>query len=738
MGPDDIKRLRVQALAMAPSILPELIGGRPHGREWHAERKANGGLGDSWKFNLDTGLWSAFGEGLSGHDLIGLWAAVRHLNQGVAADEIAARIGFGSDTPVLERTRLPSPREAPQESIPADAPDIPPSPGLGPPTAVYAYGDAFRVLRFDTPDGNKTFRQFTWRRGKWHAKGPGDERPPFRVEELRKHRDAAVLIVEGEKTCLAAAGAMKSHVVLTYAGGVGAWSKTHWECLKDRDVLLWPDADEPGRKAFAQLAEKLAPIAARVRIVNPDGQPEGWDLADAIAEGWDFLRIADYAKAHVRAILVEPTPTAEPLNAAEPSHEGSGASTAGPVSEYIPNAERDDDYPAGVPPRSAVVVWQELRLDGPGDGKAPYATLSNVSQIIQLADAFRGQIWFDTFRERIYHSLRGAAQAWTDIDSMRVLTYIQQTLLLPKVTLSTVHDAVAHAAHSNPRNSVQDWLKSLKWDGTNRLETWVGDCLGVELTEYAMAVSRNWPISMVARAFQPGCQVDTMPVLEGKQGKGKSSVLAILGGDWYSSCGLAFGDKEFLQTIQGKWLIEIPDMAGFGKREHSQIIACITTRSDYYRTSYGRFPEDHPRKCVFSATSEKDDYLTDARGFRRYWPLRCGDIDLNALREQRAQIFAEAHQSFMAGASYHEMPSAQTVAEQSARHSADVWTDDVLNYVMRAGRGEAMFARDILVHGLEVKVDKLDHSAKTRVGNILRDNGWIPTVRDGRRGWVKY
>jgi putative DNA primase/helicase len=215
---------------------------------------------------------------------------------------------------------------------------------------------------------------------------------------------------------------------------------------------------------------------------------------------------------------------------------------------------------------------------------------------------------------------------------------MQQQMQLHRMHLMLVQEAVMHAAECNQRNSLTDWLDSLVWDQNERLDTWLFDCLGAERNPYNDAVARNWPISMVARAYRPGCQVDTMPVLEGKMGRGKSRFLDVLADPWFAAIQIAFGEKDFFQAIQGRWLIEVPDMSGFSRREHTQILATITTRVDVYRKSHGRITEEHPRVTVFAATSENDEYLQDSRGRRRYWPLRCGDIDLDALHNQREPL----------------------------------------------------------------------------------------------------
>jgi putative DNA primase/helicase len=270
----------------------------------------------------------------------------------------------------------------------------------------------------------------------------------------------------------------------------------------------------------------------------------------------------------------------------------------------------------------------------------------------------------------------------------------------------------------------------LQWDGTPRLRDWLCDYLGVARTEYTMAVAQNWLVSMIARAFKPGCQVDTMPVLEGMMGRGKSSALALLGGEWYAALPDAFGSRDFLQAIQGTWLVEIPDLAGFSKREHSHIIAIITNRSDRYRAAYGRWVEDHERQCVFAATSEKDDYLSDSRGIRRYWPLRISHIDLDALAKVREQLFAEAVIKYQGGAGWYDTPVEETRAAQIERRDDDPWTETVMAWCCVQ---EEINVGDVLTSCLQIEKGRQTQIEKRRVASILRDAGWrsLNTYRHG-------
>jgi hypothetical protein len=499
-------------------------------------------------------------------------------------------------------------------------------------------------------------------------------------------------------------------VVVSWAGGAKAVKQTDWSAIADREVIIWPDADAPGISAAEQIAEILKSFHARVRILRPPaGTAEGWDIADGIASGMQTDELYEFIRANTPGAAAKPT---------------------APIGELITSNERIDDenYPEGQPPRSSLTIWQSLPL-AKDKQNVPHANLSNGSVMLRMLDDFRGKIWLDTFRDQIYHTLRGSPQQWTDADTRRITSFFQQAVNLPNFAISTVEDAVQHAAECNPRNSVQEWLERIEWDGVERLSTWSSDLLGVDYNDYTKAIARNWLIGMVARAYQPGCKMDHMPVLEGRQGLSKSSFLEVLGGEWYKSLPMQFGDKDFLQAIQGAWLVEIPDMTGFSQREHSHILATITIRQDEYRKSYGRRVESHPRVATFCATSERNNYLKSMNGRRRYWPLKCTDIHLDGLRAERDHLFAEAVIAYRAGEPWWIMPE-EADAEQRSRSEPDPWAARVIEiaetYYEQAGYDVklAQITCSMLLEKIGVSLDRQTHKERIRVGDIMEENGW--------------
>lgn len=722
------------ALAAGETLLPRWIGGKRVGQEWVGERTRNGGIGDSWSINLHNGKWRHFAGSESGSDIISFYAAVFRVNMGAAFHAVQGALGGASSVPVLPMRSHDLEPESKADPIPEDAPALTDHPDYGPATATYRYGDRFVVTRYDFLDGEgnpqKIFAQWTWRRGKWAKQGPGSNRPLYHAHEFARDAGARVLVVEGEKCVEAARRVLSGFTVTTWAGGAQAWRHSDWSPLAGRDVIIWPDADPVGREAAAELAASLASSVERVRIVNPNGADPGWDIADAIdKEGWGVKQLSEFMQAHFAepALAKNETPTA-----IDPEPEGTKAPRNKPqTSSRTINAD-------GV---SHLVTWDTLRL-AKKDGGVPYVSTANGSAVLQRHPTFTGKIWFDDFGGEVFHTLRGEPQPWTDMDTRRVTVFIQEQLDLHKFTVSMMNDAVMHAAECNIRNPVTEYLNSLEWDGENRLNTWLSDCAGVEFNAYSEAVACNWLIGMVARAYRPGVKMDNMPVLEGLSGLNKTQLLEVLGGDWYKALPMEFGSKDFKQALRGAWLVEIPDMTGFGRVAHSQVLAELSIPIDHYRQSYGRRSQKYPRTCVFAATSETSDYLPDYRGKRRYWPLRCTDIDLDILRRSRNDLFAEAVARYREGAKWYVMPEG-TADEQLARTTADPWEVYVMAYAEEIHKQSLVLSdkvlrtEDILVEALGKRVSELTQADKRRVALILKAGDFEQPSTGLHRHWRK-
>lgn len=299
----------------------------------------------------------------------------------------------------------------------------------------------------------------------------------------------------------------------------------------------------------------------------------------------------------------------------------------------------------------------------------------------------------------------------------------------PDATRSTVTDAFQAVAAANTIDPVKDWLLDLVWDGRPRLSSWLTNYLGVEESEYAAEVGRRWLISAVARALSPGCKADSCLVLEGDQGSGKSSVLRELAGPNFFGDALPdISNKDAKQFLRGKWIIELAELATLNRSSFEAIKAFISRQVEQYRPSYGRKDITEPRRCVFAGTTNRDDYLRDATGNRRFWPVRTGLIDLEAVKRDRDQLWAEAVHAYQSGEPWWLTAEVAEIAalEQSERGEDDPWMVVIVEYC--ASR-EAVACKSILAEGIGIPSERMSQRETKRVAGILRALGY---KRDGQ------
>ena len=238
---------------------------------------------------------------------------------------------------------------------------------------------------------------------------------------------------------------------------------------------------------------------------------------------------------------------------------------------------------------------------------------------------------------------------WTDVDTscLKVHLDIHYTVFPDRVLVSCF-DKIAQLRKFHP---VRDYLESLQpWDGVCRIESLLQRCLQADDSEYTRAVARKVFCAAVARVLQPGVKFDSILVLDGAQGIGKSSLFRELAGPEYYSETLSLtdmSDKSGAEKLQGFWIVEIGKLAGMRKADIEKVKAFLSTTDDAYRPSYGRVVESHPRQCVIVATVNGDrGYLRDTTGNRRFWVVKCRQTEqakkFSFSPEERDQIWAEA------------------------------------------------------------------------------------------------
>lgn len=532
--------------------------------------------------------------------------------------------------------------------------------------------------------------------------------------------DTRILIVDSDANREAAAAAFPTYHVVYPGCELHLLGRKERKQLAGRHVTIWPTAGERTQAQAEACAAVVHGHAAAIRIVRPNGSPEGlcvaseyWQRSDeARAEliGWVKQHAADYV------------PPAEP-------------ETPPPAKRGKPRTKPDGSPPKGTQiDASAFVSWEQMGLLCNNNG-VPHSNLDNITRILTTHPDIVDRIWYDEFHDQVFSTLfTEQPVAWTEQHDSRLTILIQSRLRMHKITTNMVREAVSTVASINVRNEPREWLLSLKWDGEPRLEHLFSDGFGSVFDEYTAAVGRCFLVGMVARILDPGCKMDNAPVLEGSQGVGKSSGLAILGGKYFTESHESVTSKDFFQALQGKMLVEISEMHAFSRADVLRVKGVISCATDRYRASYGRYTRDHPRRCVFAGTTNIDDWNEDETGARRFWPVRCTEVDKHWLARHREQLFAEAVALYSRvpasadyeirvaeGAAWWDVPQVAAAQQQERRRNADEWEEPIAKYC--EGRDQ-VFPSEIYDAILGLKLSEIDKKTQMRVAKCLKLAGY--------------
>lgn len=300
--------------------------------------------------------------------------------------------------------------------------------------------------------------------------------------------------------------------------------------------------------------------------------------------------------------------------------------------------------------------------------------------------------------------------------------------------------AVSVIAYENRYHPVKTWLRALPaWDEAERVDTFLTKyipCNGDE--ELRAVVGRRFLVSLVRRIFEPGCQSDQLLVLEGDQGIYKSSAFrALVGDEWFSDASFNVEDKDAVMVIFSKWLIEFGELSTLDRTTAEHTKAFITRRSDRIRAPFDRKAKDYPRQCLFVGSTNKDEYLKDDTGNRRYWPFKVvSNCEIDLIRRDREQLFAEALYLYECGeVTYLKEPRliAKMKVQQAAREMQDVLVEHIDSVVVSLIKAKPALAEGFTMHDLfetgKLTGVKLDQYNTSRVGSALRKLGFTNKLR---------
>jgi predicted P-loop ATPase len=335
--------------------------------------------------------------------------------------------------------------------------------------------------------------------------------------------------------------------------------------------------------------------------------------------------------------------------------------------------------------------WRNLlERTSPQSGEKVKATAGNVKLILECAVS-PALVLRNKFTDR---DVYGCATPWggrkgyelRNIDLIKIKMWLSKHYRFEPNT-NLVEEVVQYIAEENAFHPVREYLAKLKWDGVKRADYWCEKYLGATgPKEYVHAVSRKVLVALVARVLEPGVKFDHVLILQGKQGTGKSTTLRNLvgGGEFFSELQADIGDKDIVQQMKGKWLLEIGELSRLNGAELEHVKEFVVRQEDRVRMPYDKRTEAHPRQCVFIGTTNQEEFLKDDTGNRRFWPLSVSRCDFEGVKEVQAQLLAEAMVLYAEGEALYlddEKTREQSEQQQKERMVSDVWEDQVFDYL---------------------------------------------------------
>lgn len=509
-------------------------------------------------------------------------------------------------------------------------------------------------------------------------------------------------------------------------------------------VPTYQPCDEPGRYTYTEgsTAAGVVIYDDKFSYSHHATDPASGQLCNA----WDLVRLHQFAE------LDEDTDPDKPASQ-RPSYKAMAqlAAADDKVKAQLV-ADRTAEAAADFEAAPEDADWtRKLKITEKG-GIAQ--TIENVVLILTHDPKLAGAIAYNEMDHNIvavssvpWNSAKGPRQ-WVDADDAALRYYLEKTYGISGK--DRIFDAVNVVAQQASFHPVREYLDSCTWDQVPRAETLLIDYLGAEDNEYTRAVTRKTLAAAVARIYRPGCKFDYMLTLRGRQGLGKSALIAKLGGPWFSDTFTTMQGKDAYEQVQGVWLMEVGELAGMRKAEAETIKLYISKQRDRFRPAYGRRLQEFPRQCVFIGTTNETQFLRDTTGNRRFWVVDTPNEPAKSLWDDLTPetvrlIWAEAAEVYKAGETLYlprkleqvarevqeayeeENPKAGIIVDYLDRLLPENWpnmdTYSRRQWLETGGEGtvqrQTVCTLEIWAEALDGNPDKLDRYAAKEIRDIM-------------------
>jgi predicted P-loop ATPase len=612
--------------------------------------------------------------------------------------------------------RLPAPGESPQlEPLARDTPKNVPSKAEQ--QITYEYSDTQKVVRYEwldetNPKGrDKTYRQFHIDPDGKKVWTKGDARwPAYRIDEvvelLKTVPDGEPIIIltlEGEPNVELARSISVAGLTLQGSNWSDPETQKMLETLratgKNVSIAKLHDNDDTGikkGKGVGLVAQHIQfpCIVIDPRVIYPD-IPEKGDIREILeAIGPDeFLKRLESEIASQAVAMAAIEEKSVSLQQSKPS------SAEPPVSG-------NNSLPA--------VCKNEVLINKISTEWGNRLRFNEMTQQVEMdGDAANIDV------EKAY--IRAAKELRLDIDKQKA------------------SDIVAVCAQENRYSPVREYLNSVAGGEQINLESLAERYFGTDNPFHAILLKRTL-IAAVARAFKPGCKVDTMCILQGGQGALKSTFWQTLAGEtWFTDNLSEASEKDEKLKLRRYWILEFSEFETVYKRKDvEQLKAFLSSRIDSLRRPYGRSLEDFPRTSIFVGSTNRQEFLNDPTGGRRYWviPVVAETIPIQTLEEERDRIWAAAVAAYRSGEQWWLTREEDKLLEEANKgwQSSDTWEVVVLNYLQNKS---ICTVSELFTHAIQIELAKQGKAEQMRLSDILRRNGWARSKKriEGKSQW---
>lgn len=334
-----------------------------------------------------------------------------------------------------------------------------------------------------------------------------------------------------------------------------------------------------------------------------------------------------------------------------------------------------------------------------------------------IYNEFSGTIEYS--RNAIWHGVE-KGQELRDKDIVFVQYYLAQNKQF-EMGIDKITNAITELSERNHFHPVREYLDNLVWDGEKRLDEWLAKTTGTDDNAYSRAVGSKYLMAAVARIYHPGIKFDNVLVFEGEENMGKSTIFRTLSNPWFTdSIDLMQRDEKIIEKMRGSWFLEVAEMFGVNDNNQERIKSFLTRQDDVHRLPYDRLSVRLKRQSVFCGSSNKLAYLFGEDGNRRFWPIKCEKINIQWLKENRDQIFAESKIRWQSGEELYLNPELFELAKriQTQKLSVnEVWYEIIERNLI--GQNETVMSEVLKYLNIDIR-DLHNRSYLTNIGRILK------------------